>query len=97
MKRISVALIILLISLLSSNALESVSDLKDYLQETGYQLLDRPSLNGGPVNVSIQLGLYSLRNVDKKSFTFNLAFSCIAAWNDERLSKNKSYEIVGKV
>ena len=75
----------------------SVSHLRDHIEHSGYEYLDRPNLNGPPVNVSIQMGLYSLRNVDKKSFTFNLAFSCIATWNDDRLSTNESFTIVAKV
>ena len=80
---------ILMLALVSSKEVTKYSELQKYLRGIEYDPMDRPNINGSALNVSVQFGIYSIRNIDKKSFTYSLSISTILSWLDERLTALK--------
>ena len=64
-------------------AIGAFDELSEFLVKTNYDVHELPKR---PVNVSILVGLLSLREVDKKSYTFKLRVNNLMAWYDNRLS-----------
>ena len=64
---------ILMIALVSSKKISKFNELLKHLRSIEYDPMDRPNINGSALNVSVQFGIYSIRNIDKKSFTYSLA------------------------
>ena len=80
---------IFMIALASSKEISRYKELLKYLRTIDYDTIDRPNINESALNVNIQFLLYSIRNIDKKSFTYSLAIGTHLWWVDERLSALK--------
>ena len=57
----------------------------EYIRDTKYNRMVRPNTGDSADDITVTLELYSIRNIDKKSFTYNLHFSLILQWEDKRL------------
>ena len=74
---------IMAVAMASSNDITN-NEVHEYLDTIKYNPMDRPNTNGSPINVSVQLGLFLIRNVDKNSFTYNVAMAIRLWWLDHR-------------
>ena len=80
---------ILLIAIVSSKEINKYNEVQKHLRSIEYDPMDRPNINGSALNVTVQFLLYSIRNINKKSFTYNLAVATRLLWVDERLTDLK--------
>ena len=72
------------IALVSSKKISKFKELQKHLRSIEYDPMDRPNVNGSALNVSVQFIFYSIRHIDKKSFTYSLALAYELFWVDER-------------
>ena len=70
-------------------------NLNTFLAETNYDKDKLPN-NTEPMKVELFMDLYSIREVEKKSFTFKIRAAIYMSWYDSRLVGLESTKIVGR-
>ena len=84
MKVLKTLLALWVIKLAVTLNLRPNSELISYLQNTSYKATDSPP--NSPVNVSVQCGIFSIKDVNTEHQSFKLKVFLRLRWVDERIS-----------
>ena len=78
----------------SEGRLGTMKQFKKMLHRTEYEPHERPNATGKGVNITIQVGIYSIREIDTKNLMYKLTCAVRVQWTDNRLTGQFNHSLI---